>query len=447
MDLQKKEKIALFRFQLIAPFLALTKDNWGEKERILQKIVEKEWEIPGSGRSYIGRSTVLDWLNQYEESERQLTSLYPKERGDKGRFRSLDRETENLLVALKREFKEATVPTILKIAQERKLLPLNFKASIASIYRVLNAYGLNEIATEPVDRRRFETELPNDIWQSDCMHGPLVTVEGKKRKTFLFALLDDHSRLIPHAQFYLKENLESFLDCLKCGFLKRGLPRKVYVDNGPYFRSHQLAHILASLGVALIHCKPYTPEAKGKCERWFKTVRSNFLATIPEEITLEELNKRFNEWISKYYHLKVHTTTKEQPLERYTKHIHLIRKAPADLEAYFRAKAVRRVYKDRTVCLLGCVYEAPINLIEKQVTLLYHAHDLKRVEILYSGQSFGFLVPLDATINSKVKRLRDRLEVETRLTHESPESPEQETNIYKAGELFGKEEGGTDGQL
>jgi hypothetical protein len=63
-------------------------------------------------------------------------------------------------------------------------------------------------AAPAVDRRKFEAELPNDIWQSDVMHGPYVMVEGRRRKTYLIAFIDDHSRLIPHAAFYLSENLD-----------------------------------------------------------------------------------------------------------------------------------------------------------------------------------------------------------------------------------------------
>ena len=91
------------------------------------------------------------------------------------------------------------------------------------------------------------------------MHGPRVFVEGKLRKSYLFAILDDHSRLIPHAQFYLVENLESFRDCLLCALEKRGLPRKLYVDNGSAFRSHKLALRLRPIGRGPVAHHPLYP--------------------------------------------------------------------------------------------------------------------------------------------------------------------------------------------
>ena len=118
-----------------------------------------------------------------------------------------------------------------------------------------------------MDRRKFEAELPNDLWQSDAMHAIKITSEGRLRKTYLFAFIDDMSRLVPHAEFYLREHLDSYSDALRRALSKRGLPRKLYVDNGPTFSSRHLGHVTASLGIALIHSQPYQPEGRGKIER------------------------------------------------------------------------------------------------------------------------------------------------------------------------------------
>lgn len=129
---------------------------------------------------------------------------------------------------------------------------------------------------------------------------------GRLRKTYLFAFIDDMSRLIPHAEFYLHERLDSYIESFQKAIGKRGLPRKLYVDNAPAFKSQLLSHATASLGIALIHSKPYQPEGRGKIERWFKTVRMQFLSTIPDGLPLDELNRRLNEWIDKQYHTAVH---------------------------------------------------------------------------------------------------------------------------------------------
>ncbi len=85
------------------------------------------------------------------------------------------------------------------------------------------------------------------------MHGPRLDVDGKNRKTYLIAFIDDHSRLIVHAQFYVSESTKVFMTALEQALLKRGLPRKIYVDNGSAFRSKQLMFTTASLGIALVY--------------------------------------------------------------------------------------------------------------------------------------------------------------------------------------------------
>jgi len=221
----KRQKIALFRFRVIASLIGLGRAERGKKERLLREITQRQWEIPYSGRSYVGRSTVLEWLRVYQDSGEKLESLYPKGRTDRGRSRSMDEETQNVLINLRREMRKASVPTLLRVARERGLLPADFKTSWQSIYRLFKREGVDEEVPRK-DRRRFEAELPNDLWQSDCMHGPRVEVEGTMRKSFLFAFIDDHSRLIPHAAFYLRENLESFLDCFQRALDKRGAAAK-----------------------------------------------------------------------------------------------------------------------------------------------------------------------------------------------------------------------------
>jgi transposase InsO family protein len=390
--------------------------------------------LKGKPTHGIFHGTVLEWLKLYSDSNGNLDSLYPKNREDRGTFRSIDFDTQQALLAIKKELGRVPLPVLLKKALERGLINSDFKASKQTIYRLFEQNGLNTLQQPATDRRKYEAELPNDIWQSDCMHGPLVSVDGKKRKSFLFAFIDDHSRLIPHAQFYLCENLACYLDCLKIALKKRGLPRKLYVDNGPSFRAHHLKHVLAGLGIALIHAKPYCPEGKGKQERWFRTVRSSFLTLQPPGMSLADLNAALTGWITHHYHASVHSGTNELPLDRYLKHIHLIRPAPADLDSHFRVRTQRRVYKDRTVFLEGRVYEAPLSVIEKQVTLLYSKDDPNRVEVFFNDSSYGFLTPLDVHINSRIKRANDHAEIAPK-DNKSPDQPHNPAS-YQSGELF-----------
>jgi hypothetical protein len=256
-----------------------------------------------------------------------------------------------------------------------------------------------------VDRRKYEAELPNDIWQSDVMHGPKVTVEGRQKKTYLIAFIDDHSRLIPYARFYLSENLTCFLDAFEKALLKRGLPRKLYVDNGAAYRSHHLEHICASLAVALIHATAYQPQGKGKIERLFRTVRCQLLPTVNTDPTMEALNDKLDQWLHEY-HQRRHSATGKTPYQRFVKNMQCLRPAPDDLKDHFRAVVRRTVAKDRSVTVNGRLFEAPVSLIGKRIDLLFHKDCPQRIEARLKNKSHGYLPVVDLNVNCRVRRDR-----------------------------------------
>ena len=431
MDEDVKKDIARFRFGVIADLVGHRKLSRGERQRILREKSQAEWDIPFSTRTRISRSTILHWFRRYDASDHRLESLYPDERSDKNGTRVLDPETAIALIRLKKDYRGATLPTLLREAKARGIVPASFKVSQATLYRFFKRQGLEE-ENPPVDRRRFEAELPNDIWQSDAMHAVKVLFDGKLRKSHLFAFIDDMSRFVPHAEFYLDERIESFADALRKALAKRGLPRKLYVDNGPAFASGHLGHVTAALGIVLVHSRPYQPEGRGKIERWFRTVREQFLSVIGDGLPLTVLNRDLSEWIDNAYHTTVHSSTGEAPLVRYLRHVHLLREAPKDLDDYFRKRALRRVARDRTVALNGRLYEAPLELIGKQVTLLYHDHDPSRIEAQLAGAAAGWLVPLDLQINCRVRR-RHILEI---LPNDPPPKPSDKRPVT-TGKLFG----------
>jgi len=413
MEEEKKREVATFRFGVISDLVVAHNLERGERERLLREKAQRQWEIPYSRRTRISASTIGLWVRHYERGGRKLESLYPQGRADIGQSRVLDEEVAQMLINLKREFPRASVQSLIRSLRERKLIEPWVKICPTTVWRFLKGQGLLDQPQERAkDRRRFEAEMPNDLWQSDMMYGPSVQVEGRHRKTYLFAFLDDMSRLVPHAQFYLSEGLESYLDCLRQALLRRGLPRRLYVDNGPSFRSQHLAQITASLGIALVHSTPYQPEGRGKCERWFRTVRGQFLSRWQGE-DLATLNQTFWSWLQEAYHQSSHSVTGQTPLERFSCHLECLRPTPPNLEDFFRKRALRIVAKDRTVALNGRLYEAPIALMGKKVVLLYHDHDPARVEVFLEEHSYGFITLLNQQVNFRVRRESQRIEIQS----------------------------------
>ena len=405
MNRKQQEEVALFRFGVISDLVCARLEP-GEMAKQIRAKSKRRWNIPCSGRTRISESTIRRWIRLYKQSGGQISALYPAHRSDRGKSRRVDEETILSLIKLRKEMPGLPVNRLLQEMEKRNLCPPGAPVSLATAYRILKREGLSGRSPGiQVDRRRFEAEYPNDIWQSDVMHGPRVEVNGKKRKAYLIGFLDDHSRLLPHAEFYLSEKLSSWLDAFRQALLCRGMPRKLYVDNGAAFRSRHLERICGSLGIALVHTPPYTPQGRGKIERFFRTVRSQFLPFFHHG-TLEELNTAFDLWIREDYHQRIHSSTGESPLNRFGRHVEMIRKPPLDLEDHFRREVRRRVTKDRTVSIEGRLYEAPTKLIGERVSLLFHEQKPDKVEIIHRGRSHGMLVPLDKKVNAGVKRNR-----------------------------------------
>ena len=338
----------------------------------------------------------------------------------------MDEETCLSLIELRRQMPAVTVPGLIEQMNRQNRVTTGIVLNNSTVYRFLHHQNLMAPQMrKPVDRRKFEAELPNDLWQSDVMHGPKVDVAGKMRKTYLIAIIDDHSRLIVHAAFYLSEKLTSYLIAFEDAIAARGLPRKLYVDNGAAFRSKHLEYITASLAISLIHAKPYMPQGKGKIERWFKTVRSRFLPLF-KGTGLSQLNESLRHWITESYHERIHSATRQTPFERFTGKMHCLRSAPANLKNYFRKVARRTVSKDRSVTLNGRLYEAPVALIGKRVELLYHDSDPEKVEVKYRNKSFGLIRVVDLYVNCRVKRDKNN----------NPQIESNHFTKYKGGKLL-----------
>jgi putative transposase len=429
MDSDKKSRIATFRFGVIHDLAGHVELEPGEQERLIREKCDRKWLIPFSDKTRITRSTILRWVKLYKDSGGKLAALCNHDRSDNGKSRVIDEETGLALIRLRQKLPKATIVRLVDEMNKQRLVSPGLVLTSATVRRFLIGAGLmKQAGIVPEDRRRFEAELPNDLWQSDCMHGPKVEHEGKKRKTYLIAFIDDHSRLVPHAEFYLSESLASYVKALEEALLTRGLPRKLYTDNGSAFRSHHLELVTANLGIALIRARPYKPQGKGKIERFFRTIRGDFLTGFKGD-TLVEINEALSLWLRNVYHQRIHSSTGQSPFDRFTSRMECLRQAPCNLKDYFRKTVRRTVAKDRTISLNGRIFEAPVPLIGKQVALLYHEEEPEQVEIVFGEKSFGMAVPINLHVNCRVKRDKNN-NIQIQTNGDSP--------AYKGGSLWRK---------
>ena len=327
----RRTEIALFRYTLIIPLIR-GEYSPGGKEKLRQKIAAGHHDVPHSSRRSVSASTLARWERLYQK--RGFDGLKPQSRRDKGQTRAISLDTLDRAEALKREQPFRSARSIIKILSLDQTNPVP-EESIAprTLRRQLSRRGATAaqllVEQRPKPYRRFERTHFGDLWQGDAMDGPYLpdpVNPDRERQTFLFAFLDDHSRLVPHAQFYWNEQLPRMEDCLKRAILRRGRPLAIYVDRAKIYVSKHLDTICATLGIQRILGTPYYPEGRGKIERFFQFVQSDFLPELARSSvdTLPQLNESLLAWIEVVYHRKLHSETGQAPLERARQDLSLI---------------------------------------------------------------------------------------------------------------------------
>lgn len=400
----KSEKIALFRYGLIAP-LVLEVLPHGELSRRAREIASRQYDIPYSKRTCVSVDTLLHWAVRYRHGS--FEALAPRPRQDRGRSRVITPQIADLIERLKRENPHRTGTTLLRelALSSGQDAP---ELSASTLYRFLKQRGLTERQLlAPAAHKKFEAEFANQIWQADMLFGPYVQRPGGgKMQVFLHAILDDASRLIPHAQFYPHQGMDAALDCLRQAVAARGVPVRLYIDNAKIYRSQQLARIAASIGILIVHTPPYQPEGRGKIERYFRRVREQFLANLDrkQSLSLQDLNTRFWAWIDNAYHCSEHTALGTTPLLRWQRDIEQVRLlSPAtDLRRLFFYRLDRLVRKDCTFLLQNRFYEAPPHLAGQTIEVRFDPLDPSQAEIYFQGQPQGSARIVDPVVNAQL---------------------------------------------
>lgn len=400
-------KLALFRYEVIAPLLSLDGPR-GSQKREIQKIAARLHEHPRRGSLRIGIGTIEEWLLRYRRDG--LDGLEDKRRRDLGRSRVIDASVAEFLTDLatsKPELDGQGLLDELAAAQTDVDLP-----SLSTLYRFLRSRGLDQRrAPGRKDHRAFAFDLAGDCWQGDVMYGPsLPTRDGKRSKTYLIAILDDATRVVVHAEFYFEQHLRSLKDCLKQAMLKRGVPRRFYFDNGRIFRSRLLLAVCARLGIQLIHTRPYQPQGRAKLERWFLTVRRSFLPRVDVDRCdgIEGLNRLLFGWVEGEYHQRPHRGLDgEKPLDRWLRLSDGIRSLPVDVDLgdLFLDEVSRRVAKDGTLTLAGKRFEAGPEFVGQKVIVRFDPFDLRSIRVIATSGQCSTAHPVDLTVNRRIRRL------------------------------------------
>ncbi|MBN1814496.1 MAG: DDE-type integrase/transposase/recombinase [Anaerolineae bacterium] len=401
-DEARRTAVALFRYTTILPLLRHNRDADGSKKDIRAAIAARSHTIPHSPRTTISVPTLRRWEKTYRQGG--FEALKPKPRADRGQSRALSDETLERAEALKRELPTRSARTIVDMLRRDSASPAA-EPSLAerTLRRHLHQRGLTRarLAARSTAFRRFQRSHFGDLWQSDAMDGPSLPDPAHpetQRQTFLFAFIDDYSRLVPHAQFYWNEQTPRLENCLQHAISRYGCPLAIYADQGQVYRSNQLDTACATLGIQRILAQPYSPQAKGKIERFFGFVQSAFIPELTLSVSvnsLDDLNQALLAWIEVVYHRKVHSETGQTPLDRYhTDDAPAVRPVdPLTLRNAFLFRAARRVDKTAHVAFQGNRYTVPGYLSGQTIELRYDPFDLANLEVWLNNQSLAQAQP------------------------------------------------------
>ena len=400
-----KSALALLRFEVICHLKALRKEDVPLAE-CLRLASSRPWPEP-DGKYYSPRSMETWWYDYAKSGYNGLTGK--NTRADAGKSRSIDKETGEWILMKIQENPHTPLQVLHRHWQQHG----NDLPSISSVYRFLKSHGydrrtLRAGRLESGPQKAFEAPAPNDLWMVDFACGPtLRTAEGKAISTQLCVILDDHSRLITHAAYYLTADTVTFLHSLKQAVLRRGPPHKLYTDQGKPFVSNHTRIVCANLGIRLLHAKPYHAWSKGKVERIIRTIQQGFESTLRLEQqsvhSLAELNSSFSRWIETAYHLRTHGSTGMSPHQRFNGGAHPLRHVedPDKIDPLFYTRAERVVRKDGTVTLGKTLYEVHLSLRALPVELRHDPMLLDRVEVWHKGSFHGLATKADLHLNSQ----------------------------------------------
>ncbi|NJL18824.1 MAG: DDE-type integrase/transposase/recombinase [Bdellovibrionaceae bacterium] len=404
---QTKERRALLRFEIICQIKTLRQEG-NPLSECLRKVSSRPW--PDSSGAYFSYRTVETWWYAYNKKGFGGLSGKPARR-DAGRSRAIDQDTGLWIIENITKNPSTPLQVLYRHLQksDRKL------PSISAVrrYLKLKGYDAKSLRGGRLDgggpTKAFEAPAPGDLWMVDFANGPTLSsgTNSKAVPTYLCVILDDHSRLIPYGAYCLKEDTASFLDCLKQAILRRGVPLKLYTDQGKPFVNHHVRIVCANLGIRLIHAKPYHAWSKGKVERLIQTIQNDFEANLRLEgnraHNLSELNTAFSRWIAGTYHLRIHSSTGMTPHDRFNRSTTCIRpiENPDDIDPLFYTRTQRTVRKDGTVTLDKLLLEVPLSLRGLEVELRYNPILLDRIEVWHKDSLQGLARRANLAINSQ----------------------------------------------
>ncbi len=349
------EAVALFRAQIIGALTRRDLDR-GELAAELRALAAERYRPPDSATTrQFGASTLERWFYAYRAGG--LLALRPRPRSDRGRGRELTPEQRELLLDIRRERPTASAALILRTLVADGRLPAN-AVSATTVARLYREVGLQRGArVDGHTRLRWQAEHPGALWHGDVCHGPALRIGSTTKPLRVHALLDDASRFIIAIEARHSEREADMLALYLAALRRHGAPDGLYLDNGATYRGAGLRLACERLGVSLIHARAGDAPARGKMERFWRTLRAGCLDHLAGLASLHDVQVRLDAFVADHYHRAPHGgLLGKTPAEAWT----AARCRPVDeptLAAALMQRIRRRVRKDGTVDVAGVAWQ------------------------------------------------------------------------------------------
>ena len=408
MTFDQKQKTALFRYSIIAPLETGTGDPSISNNEFFRRAAAKTYTDPDGKTVTVGASTIEKWHHAYKKGG--FDALFPQSRKDEGESRKLDQDLQSQIRFLLKEHPRITAAEIHRTLLSSGLIHIK-QVSPSTVERFVRLEKDREGLTGNKDMRRYERTHINEVWYGDTMYGPwLKDAEGKKRVYFI-ALIDDASRFIVAADLFFNDSFENLMTVIRSAVSKFGRPGLFTFDNGSSYRNKQMELLAARIGSSVHYCEPFTPTGKSKIERWFLTVRMQYLSSLDMRNfhSLEELRRDFAGYVSRYNQTVHASLNGLTPQERYFKEPDRFRRLPPErIERDFLLETERRVSADNVIVINKVEYEVHYRYARQKLRLRY-SPDMEKVFVVEQTGELTPLRLLNKQDNAFVKRERVRL--------------------------------------
>jgi putative transposase len=423
---------ARFRFSVVGTLLSSPPPR-GALKITIRSLAAKTWTHPTTGRDvHFSAVTIERWYYTARRAHDDPVAVLRRAvRKDCGKVSLATALAERLSLQYHHhvhwsyQLHYDNLAALVKAEPALGLLP-----SYATVRRYMKAHGWvprprphpkqrpgeerAEIRRQTREVRSYEAAYVGSLWHLDFHHGSLkvLTPGGQWLRPIALGILDDHSRLCCHVQWYLTETAEDLVHGLSQAIQKRGLPRALLTDNGPAMVAEEVTEGLLRLGIVHERTLPYSPYQNGKQESFWGTLEGRLMTMLEGalELTLAVLNEATQAWIEIEYNHAVHRETASTPVERFAGAADVLRTSPSSesLRDAFRLETRRRQRQsDGTISLEGVRFEIPARYRHfRELSVRYARWNLGRVDLVdcRSGIILAPIYPLDKSGNADGRR-------------------------------------------